>query len=83
MISCFSRVQLFATPWTDNLVSYSPWDFPVKNTGVSCYFLLWGTFPTQELNSCLLCLLHWQADSFTTEPLGKLSYGTVQLMSVL
>ena len=23
-----------------------PWDFPVKNTGVSCYFLLWGTFPT-------------------------------------
>ena len=27
-----------------------PWDFPGKNTGVGCYFLLQGIFPTQELN---------------------------------
>ena len=25
-------------------------------------FLLPGVFPTQGLNPCLLCLLHWQAD---------------------
>ena len=34
------------------------WDFPSKNTGVGCYFLLQGIFPTQGSN---LCLLHWQA----------------------
>ena len=39
------------------------WVFPGKNTGVSCHSLLQGIFPTQELNSHLLSLLHWQADS--------------------
>ena len=32
-------------------------DFPGKNTGVGCHFLLQGIFPTQGSN-CLLCLLH-------------------------
>ena len=27
-----------------------PWNFPGKNTGVGCHFLLQGIFPTQELN---------------------------------
>ena len=27
-----------------------PWDFPGKNTGVGCHFLLQGIFPNQELN---------------------------------
>ena len=27
-----------------------PWDFPGKNTGVSCHFLFQGIFPTQGLN---------------------------------
>ena len=40
-----------------------PWDFPGKNTGLGCHFLLQGTFPTQGLNSHLLSLLHWQVDS--------------------
>ena len=31
-----------------------PLDFPGKNTGVGCHFLLQGIFPTQESNSCLL-----------------------------
>ena len=31
-----------------------PWDFPGKNTGVGCHFLLWGIFPTQGLNLGLL-----------------------------
>ena len=31
-----------------------PWDFPGKNTGVGCHFLLQGTFPTQESNPGLL-----------------------------
>ena len=36
------------------------WDSPGKNTGVGCYFLLQGIFPTQGSN---LHLLHQQADS--------------------
>ena len=30
------------------------WDSPGKNTRMGCHFLLWGTFPTQGLNLCLL-----------------------------
>ena len=37
-----------------------PWDFPGKNTGVGCHFLLQGIFPAQEWNPHLF---HWQADS--------------------
>ena len=32
------------------------WNFPGKNTGVGCHFLLQGIFPTQGSNLCLLCL---------------------------
>ena len=31
-----------------------PWDFPSKNTGVGCHFLLQEIFPTQALNLHLL-----------------------------
>ena len=37
-----------------------PWDFPGKNTGVGCHFLLQGIFPTKGWNNYLL---HWQAVS--------------------
>ena len=37
-----------------------PWDFPDKNTGVGCYILLQGIFPTQGSNPHLL---HWQVTS--------------------
>ena len=43
-----SHVQLFATPWTMPAMLLRPWDFPGKNTGVGCHFLLQGIFPTQE-----------------------------------
>ena len=36
-----------------------PWDFPGKNTGVGCYFLLQGIFLTQGSNLHPLYLLHW------------------------
>ena len=42
---------------------FCPWNFPGKNTGTSCQFLLQGIFPTQGLNLHLLRLLHWQLDS--------------------
>ena len=47
------------------------WDSQGKNTGVGCRALLQGIFPTQGSNSCLLCLLHWQACSLPLAPPGK------------
>ena len=39
---------------------WDPMDCLGKNTGVGCYFLLQGIFPTQGLNLCLLHLLHYR-----------------------
>ena len=52
--------------WPTRLLQ--PSDFPGKNTGVSCHFLLQGVFPTQGSK---LHLLHWKADSLPLEPPGK------------
>jgi len=48
-----------------------PWDFPGKNTGVGCHFLLQGIFLTQGSNPGLLAL---QADTLTSTPPGKPKY---------
>ena len=42
--------------WPTRLLS--PWDFPSKNTGVGCHFLLQGIFPTQGSNPVLLHCKH-------------------------
>ena len=39
------------------------WDSPGKTTRVGCHALLQGSFLTQGLNVCCLCLLRWQAAS--------------------
>ena len=67
----FSRVRLFATPWTEPSRLLRPWDSPGKNTGVGCHALLQGTFPTQGLNPRLLCLLLWPVGSLRPAPPGK------------
>ena len=72
MLSRFSRVWLFATP-TD----CSPPGFSVHGI-LQTRKLEWvsisssrGIFPTQGLNPCLSCLLHWQVGSLTLVPPGK------------
>ena len=45
----------FATPWTVAYRLLCPWDFPGKNTGVGCHFLLQGILPTQ--GNCLVAEL--------------------------
>ena len=45
-----------------------PSDFPSKNTGEGCHFLLQGVFLIYRWNPCLL---HWQVNSFTAETPGK------------
>ena len=47
---------------------------PGKNTGVGCYALLQGIFPTQGLNLCLLCLMHCQEGSLPLVLPGKSTY---------
>ena len=63
--------RLFATPWTVATRFLCPWDFPGKNTGVGCHFLLQGIFLTQGLNLGLLYLLHWQVDSLQLRDMGS------------
>ena len=55
--SVTSHVQLFVIPMEGG--AWRATDFPGKNTGVGCHFLLQGIFPTQGLNPSLL---HWQMD---------------------
>ena len=43
----------------------------ILQAGEGCRALLQGIFPTQGLNPCLLCLLHWKVDSLPLEPPGK------------
>ena len=42
--------------------------FQARKTGAGCCCLLQGNLPNPGMN---LRLIHWQADSYTTEPLGK------------
>ena len=45
-----------------------PWNFPVKNAGMSYHFLLQGIFPSQGSNPCLL---HWHMDSLPLSHQGS------------
>ena len=78
MLSCFSRVQLFSTPWTIacpwTVAGQSPLSMGFSRQeycSVGCHALLHGVFLTQGLNPHLLSLLHWQASSLPAEPPGK------------
>ena len=48
-----------------------PWNFPGKNTGVGCHFLLQRIFLTQVSNLGLLRLLNWREDSLPLSPQGN------------
>ena len=58
MLSPFSCVWPFSTPWTVACQAPLSLDSLGKNTGVGCHALLQGVFPTQGSNPCLLHLLH-------------------------
>ena len=70
-MSCLIAESYPALLWPHRLQLSSllcPWDFPGKNTGVSCHFLLQGIFLTQGSN---MSLLHWQADSLPLSHQGS------------
>ena len=61
LFRCYVMSDSFATPRSTALQDLlCPWDFPGKNTGVGCHFLLQGIFLTQGSNSGVL---HWPEDS--------------------
>ena len=49
-------------------VDHCPWDFPGKNTGVGCHFLLHGIFPIHGWKAVSPA---WAGGFFTSEPPGK------------
>ena len=56
---CVHGKSLQSHPSLCNSMDCSPPDFSVH-----CHALLWGIFPTQELNPHHLRLLHWKAGSY-------------------
>ena len=73
MVLVLSHVRLSASTRTVARRLPCPWNFPGKNTGADCHFLLQGISLTQGLNPCLLRLLHWQAGSLPLVTPGKLA----------
>ena len=61
-------------PWIFHGVFLCPWDFPGKNTGGGCHFLIQRILPTPESNTCLL---HWQMDFLPLSHLGSLLSYTI------
>ena len=66
LLRCFSHVHLFMALWTVPRQAPRPWNFPGRNTGVGCHFLLEGIFLTQGSNLHLLCLLYCRQIQNTT-----------------
>ena len=58
----------FGIPWTILARLLCPWNFPGKNTGVACHFLLQGNL----LNPGIELSLALAGGYFITEPPGKL-----------
>ena len=67
----FCRVQLLVGPWTVAPQAPLSMGFPRQEYWGGWPFLLQGIFLTQGSNLCLLHLLHRQAYSWSSVPLGK------------
>ena len=74
IIRQFSHSVMSSSLWPHGLWPAKllcPWDSSGKNTGVGCYTLLQGIFPTQGWNPGLLHLLHWRVGSLPLAPPEK------------
>ena len=67
LLSCVQLFGAYQAPPTRLLL---PWEFPGKNTGVGCHFLLQGNLPNQGVKPGSLAL---QADTLPSEPPEKSS----------
>ena len=57
-------------PMDCSLPGSSVWDFPGKNTGVDCHFLLHGISRTRDWTH-VFCLWYWQMDSLPLNSQGS------------
>ena len=73
-VCVLSHVWLFAIPWTVTLQAPLSMRCSRQKYWSTLPFLLQGIFPIQGSNSCLLCLLHWQADSLSLHHLGSIIF---------
>ena len=74
MCTCAQSLVMLESSWPRGLQParlLCPWEFPGRNTGVGCHFLLQGIFLTQASNPRLLHHLHWQVDSLPLSHLGS------------
>ena len=71
IVSHFSHVQLFATPWT--VAHQAPLSMGLSRqeswSGLLCPAP--GDLPNREIEPNLFCLLHWQVGSLPLAPPGK------------
>ena len=56
-VQWLSHIRFFATQWTVAHQTPLSMNFPGKNTGIGCHFLLQGIFPTQLLKLSLVISL--------------------------
>ena len=77
MLSHFSHVQLFVTPWTITERLFCPWDSPGKTTVVAIPFSRGTSPPKVKPESPTL-----KADSLPSEPPGKPNLPISTLLSM-
>jgi len=65
-VQSLNRIQLVVAPWTAAARILCPWDFPGKNIGVGCHFLLQGIFLTQGIEPSFLASPAFAGGVFTT-----------------
>ena len=70
VVLSLSKTLKILFPWAPKSLQMVT-EAATKNTGVGCYFLLQGIFPTQGSNPHLLCLLHWQVNSLLLSHQGS------------
>ena len=71
VLTHFSHVWLYVTPWTIAHRLLCPWGSSGKNTGVGYHAVLQEIFLTEGLNPHVLRLLLWQKGSLLLAPPGK------------
>ena len=76
LLSRFSRVRLCVTPETAAHQAPHPWDFPGKNTGVGCHFLLQCMKVKSESKVAQSCPI--VSDPMDSSPPGSPIHGTLQ-----
>ena len=83
MLSHFSCVLLFVTPWTVSLQAPLSMGFSRQKywSGLPC--LPPGDLPDPGSNPLLLCLLHWQVGSLPLAPCGKPSNSNMRNKVIL